>query len=70
MCLAKSKIETGLVQKNDKICILPIGDTGTIKQITLFDQESTSMAAAGNVVLLQIHGIDVDRIRCVYLQQQ
>ncbi|GFT95031.1 HBS1-like protein [Trichonephila clavipes] len=60
LCVA-GKIEAGFIKKNDKVLVMPVGEQAIVKGISA-DEQSLSYGFAGDHVMIQLSGIDVNSI--------
>lgn len=55
------KIESGFIKTGDKVLVMPAGEQGFIKGITI-DDSSVQHAFAGDQIITQISGIDITNV--------
>ncbi|XP_066919591.1 HBS1-like protein [Clytia hemisphaerica] len=55
------KVESGSVQNNDRIMVMPAGENGMVKGLTTRD-EGVRFAAAGDYITASMHGVDMAHV--------
>ncbi len=56
------KVEAGSAKIGDKVCIVPSGETGVVKNISINDEQSLQICFAGDSVILNVSNIDMNNI--------
>lgn len=55
------KVESGSVQNNDRVVVMPAGENGMLKALTTRD-EPVKFVAAGDYVTASVHGVDMAHV--------